>query len=209
MSAVDFRLYVITNRHLCQNRSVEDVIAEACAAGVKAVQLREKDLDALQMFELAKRLKAICAAVGGHLFVNDRVDVAAAVEAHGVHLTARSLPADVARRVYAGTKFVAVSTHAPSEIRRADVAGADFALFGPVFATPSKARYGSPQGLERLREAVRAAPMPVFAVGGITPEGAAVCLENGAAGVAVMSAVMGAEDVTQAVRAFEKALGRL
>ena len=207
MARVDFRLYFITDRHLCGERALARVVDEACAAGVKAVQLREKDLAAAHLFETGAELLRVTRKHQARLLINERVDVALAVGADGVQLTSRSLPVEAARALLPPDRLIGVSTHSVEEAKQAEKAGADFLLFGPVFDTPSKRAYGPPQGLEKLRRVADSVTRPVFAVGGVTPERTASCLAHGAWGVAVISAIAGAERVAQAVAAFRHALG--
>ncbi|MFQ5769898.1 MAG: thiamine phosphate synthase [bacterium] len=209
MSEVNFRLYVITDRHQCQGGQLSKVIEEACASGVKAVQLREKDLSSLVLYQLAEDINKICQAAHAKLFINDRADIAQAVDAHGVQLTSQSLPIHAIRNILTQSKLVGVSTHSLEEAKRAEDEGADFVLFGPVFFTPSKAAFGEPQGLDRLEKIAKIVQVPVFAVGGIDPSRAKQCRENGAFGVAVISAVMGSPNVKFVVQEFERNLGGL
>jgi thiamine-phosphate pyrophosphorylase len=206
-AGIDFRLYVITDRHQCPGENLQPVVAEACEAGVKAVQLREKDLSARALFELAHEMKNICHRYGTKLFINDRADIAAAAATDGVQLTAQSLPVAAARTLLK-TKLVGVSTHSLAEAERAADSGCDFILFGPIFDTPSKVAYGPPQGLARLRDVAKRVNVPVFAVGGITPPRSRACLEHGAFGVAVISAIMGAP-VSQTIDDFKNYMGEL
>ena len=205
---IDFKLYLITSRALCGAGPVETVVGQACGAGVRAVQLREKDLSGNELYSLAVAIREVTKRAGSKLFVNDRADVALAVGADGVHCPENGLPVAVARRVCAEV-LVGASAHSQERAVEAVTSGADFVLFGPVFPTPSKAKYGDPQGLEALAGVARNAGVPVFAVGGITPENADLCLERGAAGVGVISAVLSAEDVPGAVEAFRRSLGTL
>lgn len=204
MNPIDFHLYFITDRHKCHPRPLTDVVKEACEAGIKAVQLREKDLSPVELFHMAEEIKKICQTYRARLFINDRIDVAMGVEADGVQLTGRSLPVDVVRRFYSG--LIGVSTHSLDEALLAQRGGADFALFGPIFFTPSKIQYGEPQGLSRLQYITRNVKLLVFAVGGITPDRAKACLEAGAHGVAVISAIMSSENIKASVREFQKRL---
>lgn len=164
----------------------------AVDAGCPAVQLRERDLPGGPLFALAERLRVVTARAGALLFVNDRVDVAIAVGADGVHLGGGSMPIAVARGLLSGDGVIGVSTHSTEEVAAA--ATADFVFFGPVFATPSKAAFGPPQGVERLRAAVLATPVPVLAIGGIGVAEVSAVRAAGAAGVAVIRAVLGAAD---------------
>lgn len=176
------------------------VIEQALLGGVRAVQLREKDLGGGELFSLAEKTKTLCARHGASLFINDRVDVALAVDADGVQLGSASLPVDAARLLVGNGKLIGASTHSIDEASAAEAAGADFVLFGPIYFTPSKAAYGNPQGLERLQEAVEKISLPVYAIGGIKPENVAVIKQTGARGVALISAVMNAEDPMTASR---------
>jgi len=198
--ALPFRLYLVTDRSHCGLEDLPARVEAAVRGGVGAVQLREKDLATSTLRALAAALLARCRAHGARLLVNDRVDVALAVGADGVHLPANSFAASDARRLLGPEKLIGVSTHHPSEVAAAHRAGADFVVFGPVFATPSKRALGQPLGLEVLREAVQAAPIPVFAIGGIRPPHVREALAAGAHGVAVVSAILGAASPEAAAR---------
>ncbi len=189
---IDFRLYCVTDRRHTAGRPLVEVIHAALDGGVRAVQLREKDLEGGALYQLAAQLRALTTRYQARLLINDRLDVALAVEADGVHLGQTSFPAAAARRLLGPGKLIGVSTHNPTEIAAA--AGADFVVFGPVYATPSKAVYGEPQGLVRLRQAVALSPAPLLAIGGITAKRVAEVLTTGAHGVSVISALSAAPD---------------
>jgi len=195
-------LVLVTDRTATGVRDLVAVVERALAAGLPAVQLREKDLPGRPLLALAERLRAATARAGALLFVNDRVDVAIACGADGVHLGGASMPVDVARRLLGDRALLGVSTHAPGEAP----AGADFAFFGPVWATPSKS---GTQGAARLAAAVRAAPIPVLAIGGVTPARVADVRAAGAAGVAVIRAILAAEDPGAATRALLEGVATL
>jgi len=203
---IDFRLYFVTDRWHTANRPLIDVVHAALDGGVHTVQLREKDLEGGALYRLAAQLRELTARYQARLLINDRVDVALAVEADGVHLGQTSFPVVVARRLLGLGKLIGVSTHNSKEIAAA--AGADFLVFGPVYATPSKAKYGKPQGLARLRRAVTQSPIPLFAIGGITVERVTEVLTNGAHGVAVISALSAAPDPMRAASALVSQLTR-
>jgi thiamine-phosphate pyrophosphorylase len=204
------RLYLITDRHATRGRPLAQVVAAALQGAEPfrradgrlpvAVAVRDKDLAGGALFALAREVAAITNAAGADLFVNGRVDVALACGATGVHLPADGLsPSDV--RAISPQLAIAVSTHTPADIAAAAQAGASFAVFGPVFDTPSKQGVLAPRGLRGLADAARGA-LPVIALGGVTPDNAAGCLEAGAAGVACIRAVLAASDPLQVARAF-------
>jgi thiamine-phosphate pyrophosphorylase len=192
--APDFNLYLITDRSETRGRDLLWVLERALDGGVKAVQLREKNLSGKALYYLAEKSKALCRRYHARLFINDRVDVALAVEADGVQLGKTSLPVETARALIGTDKLIGYSTHALAEAQQAEQSGADFVLFGPVYFTPSKASFGSPQGLAPLKELVAKISLPVYAIGGIKPESIADLECVGIRGVALISAVIGATD---------------
>jgi thiamine-phosphate pyrophosphorylase len=185
------RLYLITDRHLAADeQDYLTRIEQALAAGVGMLQLREKDLSAADLFRLGQQLRQLTRRYGARLLINDRVDLALAVDADGVHLTESSLPTAIARHLLGPRKLVAVSTHKIGQINRQADTGADFVTFSPIYPTPSKAAYGPPQGVAILKEACQQAVIPVYALGGITAERIIECRQAGAFGVAVISAIL-------------------
>lgn len=169
-------------------RSVVEKIRLAAAADADWVQIREKDLSARELLQLAREAVQNTRA---RILVNDRLDVAHAAGAAGVHLGRTSLPvADVVRWCRAGNApqgfLIGVSCHSLEEVREAEMAGADYSFFGPVFDTPSKRPFGAPQGIAHLGEVCRAASIPVIAIGGVDEENAVSCVRAGAAGVAAI-----------------------
>jgi len=192
------RLLAITDRHATGGRPLLEIVRGALAGGARLVQLREKDLDGGPLLEFAEALLVEARRSGARLLVNDRLDVALAADADGVVLPANSFPTDVARRLLGRSKLIGRSTHSVAEVERAAADGCDFALFGPVFETPSKLAHGAPQGVERLREAARIT-IPLYAVGGVTAGNAAAVVAAGAHGVAVIREVMSAVNPREAV----------
>lgn len=201
---IDFTLYLITDRNqVPPGRTLAGTVEAALRGGVRAVQLREKDLSAADLLPLAGELRSLTRRYRAKLLINDRLDVAMAVDADGVHLGGQSLPATVARRLLGPERLIGVSTHHAAEIVTAAGAGADFVTFGPIFATPSKAAFGPPVGPAALREACAATSLPVFALGGVQIENLPVLRANGSRGVAVISAIIAARDPEGAARALQ------
>ena len=196
----EFDLYLITDRKQTRGRELLRVVEDALDGGVKAIQLREKDLGGRELYELAEQLKTVCSTHRAKLFINDRVDVALAVDADGVQLGSASMPVGAARALLGERKSIGASTHSLEEALVAERAGADFVLFGPVYFTPSKSAYGKPQGLEPLRGVVEKISIPVYAIGGIKPENIGAVKRAGASGAALISAVMAAEAPREAAR---------
>jgi thiamine-phosphate pyrophosphorylase len=207
MSEIDFRLLLITDRHAAAKANLTEVVTEAVKAGVKAVQLREKDMNAQQLFYLADKINNICNKYNSRLLINDRLDIATAIHSGGVHLPSNGIPPKTARKLLSADMFLGISTHSVEEARKAERDGVDYIVFGPVYATASKLRYGAPLGLEALHETTEAVKVPVFAVGGITPERATECRDAGAHGVAVISAIIKADDPAAVVRLFQQKTG--
>jgi thiamine-phosphate pyrophosphorylase len=175
-------------------------LRESLAAGLRAVQVREKDLPTRPLLDLAREVRVLTREYGARLFVNDRLDIALAVEADGVQLRADSMPVAAARRLLGPERLIGVSAHSAAEARRAEAEGADFVLLGPIYATPSKLAYGAPIGLEPLAEAAQQCRLPVFAIGGITAARLDAVHRAGARGAAVISAILSAESVAVATR---------
>jgi thiamine-phosphate pyrophosphorylase len=200
------RLCLVTDRALARGGDLAGVVAECLAAGLPAVQVREKDLGALELAALCRRLGDLARGTGALLVVNDRVDVALAVGAGAVQRTGTSLEiADI--RALAGPRLrIGASVHSAEDAVKAEGEGADWVVFGPVYDTPSERRDGAPQGVVRLRETARAVRIPVVAIGGITPERVGEVIEAGAHGVAVISAILAAPSSASATRRFLEAL---
>jgi len=192
-------LYLVTDRHQTGGRDLLEVVGQALRAGVRAVQLREKDLATRDLYHLAGKLLAVTREAGAALLINDRVDVAMALPADGVHLTRRSLPPKEARELLGPARLIGISCHSLAEVREAVDGGADFVVLGPIFETPSKMPYGAPLTTALLQQARAATTLPVLAIGGINPARVPEVMAAGADGVAVISAVMAALDPGAAV----------
>jgi thiamine-phosphate pyrophosphorylase len=202
-----FALYLVTDRSVARG-PLPAVVEECLGAGLKAVQLREKDLAVRDLLALAGPIRESTRRHGARLLVNDRADVALATGADGVQRTHASLPVSALRAISPPGLLIGASVHSVAEARGAAAEGADFLVFGPVHDTPSKRAYGPPQGLAALSRVTAAVDTPVLAVGGVTPERVGAILDAGAAGVAVISAILAADRPSDATKAFLDALGR-
>ena len=196
------RLIVITDRALAAPGDVLDVTEEALRTGAPAVQLREKHLPPRDVAPTARRLRAVAHAAGALFFVNDRLDLALAVGADGVHLGPDDLPVPAARRMAPPGFLIGYSADEPAAAADAVAAGADYVGCGAVYPTGTKAEAGAAIGLSGLEAVVQAVEAPVVGIGGITADRAAAVLGTGAAGCAVVSAVMAAPDPALVVQAF-------
>jgi len=193
-SAVDFSLYLISDRHQTAGRALINVVEEALKGGVKALQLREKDLDDDDLLELARRLRLLTREYGARLLINGRLDICLEVGADGVHLGAGGVSIDEVRRSQGKELLIGYSAHSIDEACQAEAAGASYVTFGPVYPTPSKAAYGEPLGLEKLRQACGRLRIPLFALGGVKRDNLAAAMACGAHGIALISAVIAAPD---------------
>ncbi len=202
---MDFRLYLITDRNVA-TKPLPEAVRLALEGGVKAVQLREKDLPVRELLSLAQELRAITREFGAKLFINDRVDVAVAVEADGVHLGGNSMPVSAVRKIVGMDMLIGVSTHNLDEAKAAEAGGADFITFGPIFETPSKSKYGIPVGVIAIRSIKNEVAVPIFAIGGINSGNILQVMSAGAEGVAMISAIMTAENIRKTAAAFDKAI---
>ena len=193
------RVYLVTDRGQTAGRPLLDVVDAALRGGVRAVQLRERDLAARELLALAVALRDLTSRHDALLLVNDRIDVALACGADGVHLPGHSFRVGEARMLLGASKVIGVSTHTVEEVRAAENDGADFVVFGPVFDTPSKRAFGAPVGLDALNRACTG-EIPVLGIGGITVETCATTRARGAAGIAVIREIASADDPEQAAR---------
>jgi thiamine-phosphate pyrophosphorylase len=198
---IDFNLYLITGRGETLGRNLEFVVEEALRGGVRAVQLREKGgLSSKELYETAYEMRRLTSRYGAKLIINDRVDIALAVDADGIHIGNQSLPIYKARRLLGERRLIGVSCHNQVQAITAQEMGADFITFGPVFYTPSKAPYGAPVGVEKLRQVTEMLQIPVFALGGINLENCAEVVSCHVRGIALISAVLSAPDPKDAAR---------
>ena len=202
---VDFKLYLITDRKQAK-MPLPEAVRLALQGGVPAVQLRERDLPVRELLALAQELRVITREFGAKLFVNDRVDVAVAVGADGVHLGHQSMPADAARKVVGSGMLIGVSTHSVQEAKDAEAMGADFITFGPIFETPSKSQHGAPVGISVIKKIKNDVNIPIYALGGVKSGNVLQVIAAGAYGVALISAILAADDITAAAQKIMKGI---
>jgi len=206
---VNFRLLGISDRRLVPaGHGLDDWLAVLCWHGLRGVQLREKDLDDEALYRLAMTCRPVFERHHLQWFVNGAIEVAARAEATGVHLRADQDPAAARARVKPGM-LLGQSVHSVAAARTAAAAGVDYLVFGPVFDPASKPAAGPALGLETLRAACAAVRVPVFAVGGMTPERAEACRIAGAHGAAAIGALMATDEPEETLAKFEHALERL
>ena len=194
MPVRDYSLYLVTDRALARGRPTENIVRAAVAGGVTCVQFREKDCGTREFLVEARKLLAILRPLGVPLIINDRVDVALAAGADGVHIGQQDLPlADVRRLAPAGW-IVGVSAESVEDAIRAEQGGADYIGASPVFATPTKTNHAPPLGLDGLRSIRAAVKLPLVAIGGLHARNARDVVRAGADGLAVVSAIVAAAD---------------
>ncbi len=206
MPSIDFRLYLVTDRHQTMGRPLLSLVGRAVRAGVRAVQLRERDLPIRELLVLATEFRREMPEA--KLFINDRVDLALALDAHGVHLRESSLPTPEVRGVLHPRQLIGRSVHSLEGVASAERHGADFVVLGPIYETPSKQVYGPPLGLGLLEQTSRTARIPIFAIGGVTAARACEVRGAGGFGVAVSSSILSASNVEQATEALRAAIER-
>ncbi|WP_049924305.1 thiamine phosphate synthase [Halopiger djelfimassiliensis] len=200
MDPSNYGTYLVTQQSLSNGRSTVEIVEAAIDGGVDVVQLREKDTDARWRYELGLEIRELTADAGVDLIVNDRIDIAEAIDADGVHVGQSDLPVEVARDLLGPDAVVGCSTATVDQALEAEAAGADYLGVGTVYGTTSKdvAEYKDGVGPERIAEIVDAVSIPVVGIGGITADNAGPVVDAGASGVAVISEITAAADPTAA-----------
>jgi thiamine-phosphate pyrophosphorylase len=206
MPTLSSRLLVVTDRHQTNGRPLVPLLQQVVNAVAPAIQLRERDLSARELVTLAHEVQAVTASHRSQLLINDRIDVALALEGVGVHLRSNSLPISVARRLLGAQRLVGVSVHTVEEAMQVESQGADYIILGPIYATPSKQMFGPPLGIHTLEKACRLVRIPIIGIGGVTAARAQQMRRAGAFGVAVITAILGATDVESATRELLEAV---
>ncbi|RJQ30149.1 MAG: thiamine phosphate synthase [Peptococcaceae bacterium] len=206
--SIDYSLYVITGDKFSLDRPVLEVVGAAIEGGATVVQLREKEMDARRLVETGRGIRELTRRRGVAFIVNDRVDIALAVDADGVHVGPDDLPVPVARRMMGAGKIIGVSAGNVAEARQAEREGANYIGLGSLFGTSTKEDAGAPVGLEMVRRVTAAVSVPVVGIGGVKACNAGEVIRAGAAGVAVVTAVVGAGDIAAAAGELLSAVKR-
>lgn len=200
-----FKLMMVTDRRRSV-RPLADTVKLAAEGGVDAVQLRERDMEGRDFHKLADEIRKVTREAGIKLIINQRLDIAVAVEADGVHLGWRSLGIQDVHSLGGSHMLAGVSCHNEQQVREAEEAGANYILLGPVFDTPSKQGLTPTLGLDQFRLLVSSTKMPVLGIGGITSENARSVIEAGAAGLAAISGITAADDPKEAAKRFRESM---
>ena len=200
MLKLSSRLLLVTDRHQTKGRPLVPLLQRVLTVAAPAIQLRERDLSARELVTLAREVQAVTASHTSQLLINDRIDVALALEGVGVHLRSNSLPVSVARQLLGARRLLGISVHAVEEGLLAESQGADYIVLGPIYETPSKQMFGPPLGIHTLEKACRLIRIPIIGIGGVTAARAREMRCAGAFGAAVITAIFGADDVESATR---------
>ncbi|NLC11274.1 MAG: thiamine phosphate synthase [Firmicutes bacterium] len=203
---MDLKLYVITDKKLARGRNMVELCRAAIAGGATAIQLRSKEESCREALALGRELRALTRQTGTLFIVNDRVDLALILEADGVHLGQKDIPLKEAQKLLPPGRIVGISAETVAQAKAAEAEGASYLGVGPVFSTGTKPDAGKAIGLEKLAEICRSVTIPVVAIGGINRQNAADVIKCGAAGISVISAVIGAPDVKEAASSLFREL---
>jgi len=191
---VDYSLYLVTDREILKGRDLLEAVAEAIKGGVTLLQLREKELSSRDFFSIAVKMKELANACGIPLIINDRLDIALAVDADGLHIGQEDLPIEVARKIWGPGKILGYSVANVEEAVYGEKYGADYLGAGPVFPTGSKSDAGRPLGIEGLKRIKERVSIPVVGIGGIGPANIAEVKKSAIDGISVISAILGSQD---------------
>jgi thiamine-phosphate pyrophosphorylase len=203
---IDYSLYLVTDRGLARGRAMLTIVRAAVQGGVTCVQLREKTCSTREFIEEALAIREFLRSRGVPLIINDRVDVALAVGADGVHLGQKDMPLAAARAIVTDTMVIGISVESVADAVAAQGGGADYLGASPIFATPTKIDAAAPLELAGLQAIRRAVHIPLVGIGGLNRQTAAAVVRCGADGLAVVSAIMAAEDPEQAARELVQAI---
>jgi len=197
---IDYSIYLVTDRGILKGRNLVKATEAAIKGGASVVQLREKDCSTLEFFNVALEVKEVTTRYNVPLIINDRLDIALAVEADGLHIGQGDLPLKLARKLLGNGKILGYSVSNTEEARFGEDNGADYLGAGPIFPTDSKLDAVAPIGIEGLEAIVRSVKIPVVGIGGISINNAKKVHQAGAAGASVISAILGAEEIEAAAK---------
>lgn len=203
---IDYTLYLVTDRRLAGDRTTLQIVASAIRGGVTCVQLREKDCATREFITQALRIKDHLKALNIPLIINDRLDVAQAVQADGVHLGQTDMPLEMARAIVKDSMIIGISAESLQDAVAAEKGGADYIGVSPIYATPTKTDTAPALGLEGLRKIREAVTIPLVGIGGLHPGNAGHVIQSGADGVAVVSAIVAANDPEKAARILKSTI---
>ena len=204
----DFRLYLVTDRSLCLGRRLETIVAAAVCGGVTAVQVRDKNCPTQEYIDIARRVKSVLQPIGVPLIINDRLDVALAAGADGVHIGQDDMPYSEARRILGPAAIIGLSVESPQQAAEAEGIDVDYLGVSPIFATPTKPDTRSLWGIEGLRALRSRSRRVLVAIGGLNAENAGAVIEAGADGIAVVSAICSAPAPEEAARELRRVIDR-
>lgn len=204
LQTINYSLYLVTDRRLARGRNTSEIVRAAVRGGATVVQLREKDCSTREFIEQALSMKEFLKTYAVQLIINDRVDIAQAVEADGVHLGQNDMPLGLAKKILGDTMIIGISAESLQDAVEAEKGGADYLGVSPIYGTPTKTDTAPPLGLEGLREIRRTVKLPLVGIGGLNRENAADVIRNGADGVAVVSAIVAADDPEAAAADLRK-----
>ena len=198
----EWKIYVITDRRLSKGRTNEEVLRRAISGGADVVQLRDKEAPTAVLYEEALRLRNMTKTMDIPFVINDRVDIALAVGADGIHLGRDDLPVSIARRLLGPDKIIGISTHSLAQAQSASLERPDYISIGPIYSTKTK-EAGPPLGVDIIRQIKESIALPVVAIGGISLENVSEVFRSGADCVALISSIVSAEDVEGTVQSFK------
>lgn len=197
---VDYSIYLVTDRGILKGRDIFKAVEDAIKGGATLVQLREKDVSSLEFYNIAVKMKEVTRKYGVPLIINDRLDIALAMDADGLHVGQSDLPVEVARRLLGKGKILGCSANTIEKVRYGEKSGADYIGAGPVYPTGSKADADAPIGVSKLAELRKSISIPVVGIGGIGASNVREVKSSGIEGISLISAILGKEDVEAAAR---------
>jgi thiamine-phosphate pyrophosphorylase len=202
MKAIDWRLCLVADMEAAGKRDLVAIVQEATAAGATMIQLRGKNCNMREFLDLAVQIADLLKPIGIPLIINDRADIALACEADGLHLGQQDLPLANAREILGNERLIGISVNTLDEARKAEQGGADYIGVGPIYFTASKEKLPAILGLDGLRTCRKKVQIPILAIGGITAGNAKAVISAGADGIAVISAIMGENDISKATKSL-------